>query len=275
MPRLSVNAAFYRRTYRNFLVTDNTLLGNGDYDHYCVTAPDDARLPADVRAQRICGLYDLKRERVGLIDNVGVPASRFGDQYSRWNGVDLSVNARLAGLQLQGGVSTGTTTTDDCEILPQNPSTRFCHVETPFLTDVTGLGSYTLPWWDIQVSGTYRNVAGPQLTANATFSNAQVAPSLGRNLSSGTSVSINLVSPGTLYAERQQQFDLRFAKGFRFRGGRIQAMLDLFNALNSGEITGFSNTYGVTTGALTGSAWLRPTGMIAPRVVKFAVQANF
>ena len=45
-------------------------------------------------------------------------------------------------------------------------STDFCHVETPFLTQVKLLGSYTLPL-DIQVAATFQNIHGPQIAANA------------------------------------------------------------------------------------------------------------
>jgi hypothetical protein len=88
-------------------------------------------------------------------------------------------------------------------------------------------------------------------------------------------VSINLIEPGTIYEDRQQQLDVRFAKTFRIRRNRLQGMLDLYNALNSDQITSWSNTYGVTTGPQTGSAWRRPTGIIAPRIVKLGVQASF
>ena len=38
---------------------------------------------------------------------------------------------------------------------------------------------------------------------------------------------------------------------------------------------GQSNTYGATTGAATGSAWLRPQGILSARLVTFNVQVNF
>ena len=45
MPRMSINAAYFRRIYGNFTVTDSVLVGPSDYQSYCVTAPADARLP--------------------------------------------------------------------------------------------------------------------------------------------------------------------------------------------------------------------------------------
>ena len=104
----------------------------------------------------------------GLFDpNINLPArnvvkdaSVYGKQLAHWDGVDLNVDARLRnGLFLQGGVSTGKTMTDNCDIVddapeilgPQSPS--FCHFETPFLPQYKALASYTLPY-GIRVSGT-------------------------------------------------------------------------------------------------------------------------
>ena len=65
----------------------------------------------------ITGLYNLNPDKVGQVDNYTTFARDFGKQIEHWNGVDVSVNARLQnGLRLQGGVSTGRTTTDNCEI---------------------------------------------------------------------------------------------------------------------------------------------------------------
>ena len=99
---------------------------------------------------------------------------------------------------LQGGVSTGRTYEDDCEVVrnlpeatrppaPQRTATGSAGPQSPFLTQVKLLGAYTLPY-DIQLSGTFQSSPGPEVTASGTFVNAQIAPSLGRNLSTGASV---------------------------------------------------------------------------------------
>jgi len=276
LARVSVNAAFFRRIYGNFPVTDNLPVGPSDYDAYCVTAPGDARLPG--AGQPLCGLFDLKRTKVGQVERVGTSAGDFGKQYEHWNGIDLTMNARLSRLLLQGGMSTGKTMEDSCAIRAQLPETAptnpWCHNETPFLTQVKFLGAYTLPW-DVQISGTYQSIPGPQITASATFTNAQIAPSLGRSLSSGSTATVNLVQPGTLYAERLNQIDLRFTKIFQFGERRIQGMIDLYNALNDNTLLVQSSTYGATVGAAAGRAWLVPQAILPGRVVKFGVQLNF
>ena len=45
------------------------------------------------------------------------------------------------------------------------------------------MGSYTIPRVDLQVSGNFQSLAGPQILANYTATNALISPSLGRNLS--------------------------------------------------------------------------------------------
>src|SRR5438128_1306435 len=66
-----------------------------------------------------------------------------GKQIEHWNGVDVNLNARLVqGLTLQGGVSTGRTSTDNCGVVLQHPELittattamplSYCHVDAPF-----------------------------------------------------------------------------------------------------------------------------------------------
>ena len=69
--------------------------------------------------------------------------------------MDVTVNARpRQGVLLQGGVSTGRTSTDNCVIREQVPEVGavnpYCHVDTNFLTQVKLLGTYTVPRVDVQ-----------------------------------------------------------------------------------------------------------------------------
>jgi hypothetical protein len=263
--------AYYRRWYGNFQVNDNLLVAPTDYSPYQVTAPSDSRLP-NGGGYLITDLFDLNTNRVGQIQTITTSSTKYGDQYERWNGVDLSAQARVSGgVILQGGMSTGKTTTDNCDVAPKidNPSRRFCHNETPFLAQYKFGGSYTLPW-DVQVSGTVQSFRGGAIQANATFTNAQIAPSLGRALSSGTTATITLLEPNTRYNERVTQIDLRAAKNFRIAGYRLKAMVDLFNAFNNNTVTNVNNTYGTT-----GASWLVPTAISLARLVKIGAQIDF
>jgi hypothetical protein len=291
--RVSVNASYFRRIYGNFPVTDNVKVVPSDYDPFCVTAPADARLPGG-GGYPVCGLFDLNLGKVGQSFSLGTDASKYGNQFDHWSGVDFTVNARLPRVLLQGGLSTGKRMTDNCDIVTHNPdvvvtsyspsglaltsgpsvSTEFCHIDYPFLTQTKLLGSYTLPW-DVQIAATYQNLPGPEIAANAVFTSAQVAPSLGRPLASTSTVTVNLVKPGTLYAERTQQIDLRFTKIVKVGRRRLQGMVDLYNALNQSPILALNNTYGATVGVAAGAPWQVPQGILPPRLFKFGVQLDF
>ena len=46
-------------------------------------------------------------------------SDKYGKQIERWDGVDISLNARpRSGLTIQGGISTGRTLTDNCDLVP-------------------------------------------------------------------------------------------------------------------------------------------------------------
>jgi hypothetical protein len=279
LPRVAVNGSYFRRVYGNFEMTDNLAVAAADYDHYCVTGPTDARLPGG-GGETICGLFDIRRDKVGAVNNITRSSSYYGVRTEHWNGVDFGVNARLGrGVLLQGGTSTGRTSADQCDIAPKvdNPSERFCRTETQFLTQFKMLGAYTLPW-QIQLAGTFQSIPGPQVSANYVASNAQIAPSLGRNLAAcpaatgacTATVTINLIEPGTMYGERMNQFDVRVAKIFTVNGVRLQGSMDLYNAFNANAVLQLNNTYGTN-----GASWLVPQAILNGRLMKFDFQVSF
>ena len=268
-PRVGVEFGYFRRTYGNFTVTDNTLVGPEDYSPFSVVAPLDARLP-DGGGYVVDGNYNLNPNKVGQVNNLFTLASNYGDQIETWNGVDLNFNVRLRqGILVQGGMSTGRTTTDNCEVAAKvdNPSQLYCHVDTAFLTQVKFLGTYTVPKVDVQLAATFRSLPGPQILANYVVPNSLVQPSLGRPLSGGAqNVTVNIVEPGTMYGEQTNLLDLRFSKLFRFAKYRTSVNLDLANAFNSSGVTTMNNNY---------AAWQVPTGIHQARIAKISAQFDF
>jgi hypothetical protein len=189
--------------------------------------------------------------------------------------VDVNMSARIRnGLTVQGGTSTGRTSTNSCEIRAKLPETAllnpFCDTATPWLTQVKFLAAYTVPRIDVQVSGTVQNTPGP--IANATFvaSNALVQPSLGRPLSGGAAnVTVNLIEPSSLYANRINQVDLRIGKVLRFGRAKAAINLDMFNALNSSSVLAVNSAFGGTT------PWQRPQSILQARLLKISTQFDF
>ncbi len=271
LPRVGVDVGYFRRIYGNFTVTDNTLVSAADYDPYSIVAPGDARLP-DGGGYTVNGLFDLNPTRVGQVSNLVTFADNFGTQIEHWNGIDVTVNARPGGgILLQGGLSTGRTSTDVCDIRDDVPElgavNPFCHVDTKFLTQVKLLGTYTVPRVVVLMSATFQSLPGPQVTANYVASNAQIQPSLGRPLSGGAqNATINIVEPGTMYGERLNQLDLRFARPVRLGPTKLSVNFDIYNAFNSNAVTSQNNNY---------AAWQVPLSILDGRLFKFSVQYDF
>jgi hypothetical protein len=267
LPRVGVEVGYFRRWYGNFTVTDNLLVGASDYSLFSFAAPVDSRLPGG-GGYLVTDNYNLNPNKVGQVNNLFTLASNYGKQIEHWNGVDVNFNVRLRdGVLLQGGMSTGRTTTDSCDIVAKidNPSARFCHVDTVFLTQVKFLGTYRVPKVDVQIAATFRSLPGPNILANYVASNAVVQPSLGRPLSGGAAnVTVNLVEPGTIYAEQSNLLDLRFSKILKFGKYRTSLNLDLSNALNSSGVTAVNNNF---------ATWQVPTAIHLARFAK--ISANF
>ena len=269
--RVGIDVGYFRRIYGNFTVTDNRAVAASDYSPFQIVAPTDARLP-DGGGYPVSGLFDVNPNRAGQVDNYVTFASGFGKQIEHWNGMDFTVNARPGrGLLLQGGISTGRTSTDNCEIRTALPETGalnpFCHVDTDFLTQIKLLGTYTIPKVDVLFSSTFQSLPGPQVTANYVASNAQIQPSLGRPLSGGAAnATINIVEPGTMYGQRLNQLDLRFGKLLRFDRLRASINFDLYNALNGSAITSQNNNY---------AAWQVPLSILDARLFKISAQVDF
>jgi hypothetical protein len=268
--RVGMELAYYRRTFGNFTVTQNRALSAADYNPYSITAPVNPLLPGG-GGYLVGGLYDLNPSKVGLTDNYVTMASDFGNQIQHWNGIDLNINARpKGGILLQGGMSTGRTSTDNCDVVAKignNPSPLYCHVDTPFLTQVKFIGSYTVPKIDVRASATLQNIPGPQILANYIVSSALVQPSLGRPLSGGAAnATINVVAPGTMYGERLNELDLRLSKIVQIGPTRTTVNVDLFNALNGSAVNSLSSNY---------ANWQQPQGILSPRLVEISARFDF
>ena len=289
LPRVSVEIGYFRRWLNNFTVTDNLAVGPGDYTSYSIAAPSDPRLP-NGGGYVIDGLYNVVQGKFGQTSNNITLAENFGEQYQRYNGMLVNVSARLgAGVQFQGGVNTGKTVQDNCDVraqLPEltttggvNPTVNVgnpnCHSDPGFVTKATALGSYTVPKIDVLVSGTLRSDQGAPLAANWNAPVAIVSAALGRPAAvAGTTVPISLVRPGQVWGDRVNALDLRFAKILRFGRVRYNVGVDIINATNADTILTYNQSFNPAITAGSG-AWLAPTSVLTPRFVKLGAQIDF
>ena len=150
-PRVSVNVGYVRRVWGNFTVTDNRAVGPGDFDQFNLTAPKDSRLPGG--GGYVVTAFDVKSAKFGQVDNFVTFAKNYGRQTEHYNGVDFNVDARMrGGLTASGGFTSGRKATNNCEVVAKLPEIlvgnvrqprEFCDLQTPFLTQIKGLATYT------------------------------------------------------------------------------------------------------------------------------------
>jgi hypothetical protein len=232
-------------------------------------------------------LYDVVPARSGQVNNLATLANKYGKEYQYFNGFDFTISLRARAFTFQGGTSTGQNVADACDVranLPElsvgigaglvgstvSPTSPYCHVAYGWLTQLRGLGTYTIPKIDAQVSAVYQSKPGQLLAANWNAPAATIAQALGRAPSGNvTSVSINLITPGSLYGDRINELDVRFAKNFKFGSRRTMASVDLYNALNANPIISYNNSFTV------GGSWLQPNSILTGRLIRFSVDFNF
>ena len=284
---MAFDVGYFRRAWANQAVTDNLLTAAADYTSFDMTVPSDAKL-TNGGGYTLTGFVNVNPALFGQVRNYNTLDYKYGDGIKEhFNGVDINVNARLQnGLNFQGGVSTGKTTNDNCDVIAQLPemqdggangwqSAQFCKNETPWQTSVKMFGTYTLPKVDVQISGTFRNVDGNSINAILTANNAYVAANstLGRALAGNQSVNLQLLDPSAKYLDRRNELDMRFGKVIRFGQARSVISWDLFNALNNDAVLTANSSFGATNAA-DPSKW-RPTSILNARVMKLSVSFDF
>ena len=268
---VSVDVGYFRRWYGNFLITDNRALAPTDFTPFSVVAPVDQRLP-DGGGHTVSGLYNITPTALTRPPNNFLTfAKTYGDQLENWQGVDVNVTSRLrGGVLAQGGISTGRTLTDSCEIRAAVPETTtlnpYCRVETPYLTQMKVLAAYTIPDIDVQLSGTFQSIPGPQVVANVVYTSGQVQGSLGRPLAGAAVVQVNVIAPGDEYGDRLNQMDFRVGKLLRFGRTRTALNVDFYNIFNDNAALTENPSY---------AAFRQPLLVLNPRLVKFSVNFDF
>jgi hypothetical protein len=293
--KIAVDVGYFRRWYGNFTVQDNPITTGASYDSFSLVVPStDPRLPT--AGQTIAGYLNINpafNQASTLQDRF---SSNYATQKEYWHGMDLSGSYRIGGgAQVQGGVSFGKQVIDACAVVAQVPEmviptvsqsgatgtltsqlgAPFCHQEQPWLVQAKGLGTYTIPHWDVQVSGTFQSVPGPQLAANWSAPNSVIQAALGRLPTGGTATgttTIPILAPGALFGDRLNQVDFRLGKIFRLAGGRrITPSIDLFNLFNGAAVLTENSNFSTTNLTL----WRTPQLVQSARTIKFTVAAYF
>jgi hypothetical protein len=261
-------------------VTDNLAISPTDVAQYSITAPTDSRLP-NGGGFTVGQLYNVNPNVFGQSNLLLKSTKDVGDDTRVFNGVDVNFNVRMTnGFTFSGGTSTGKVENDWCEVRAAVPEfaqyivNPYCHTESPFQTSFRGLASYTIPRIDVLVSTVYQdkiNVGTDQimsLQANYILTaadQAAAAAQIGRPLTIGAPITVNLIAPGDEYGDRIRQLDVSVKKVLRFGGQRAPVGLDMLNLLNNNVTLAFNQAYSPTS-----TGWLTPTTYMNPRVFRLS-----
>ena len=271
---VSLTVGYFRTWYNNIQATNNRATTLADYNPYCITAPLDVRLPGG-GGNEVCEFFDVSFEKFGLVDNlINLEPGRT----KVYNGFDVTINARLQnGVVVFGGINTGQTTTDNCPT-PDAPG-AFCKQTNPYSGDTSIKMSavYPVPWQDINLAVTYQDSTGAPRNTTYVASNAEIAPSLGRNLSScsaptgpcSATQTLTIVEPTTQFEPRSRQLDLRVSKTVALPGGggRLRMNFDLFNLLNASAANSVTGRFG--------PQYLRVQSIMPGRMLKLGGQVDW
>ena len=213
MRGVAANFSFYRTSWENFSLANNLNQPATAWNPFCVTLPVNASLPGG-GGNPVCG-YDVNPSAFGNNSNVLTTlASNFGTQTDVYTGIDATITARIPRGSVQGGLNTGHEVTNNCFAANQpglqplgytqtvlnaagtTSPPAFCNVDPPFWYPQVKLSATYNLAWGLQASGLYQSLPGIPIVASYVATNAQVLPSLGRNLSEGSSITIaNIIAP--------------------------------------------------------------------------------
>jgi hypothetical protein len=296
LPRVSISANWYRRSFHRLRVTDNLLRTQADYAAYHLFHPMTGQ-PFTI--------YDVTPAAVSRVENFDTNSD---DRSHVYNAYDLTLNTRLpGGAMLFGGFATERNLRNICNE-PDDPNMLlFCddsQNDIPFRPTFKLSGTYPLRW-GFSVSGTWQDLAGRPMGLTTTAGNKisgpgygdtgspvgtnwfltnttrypagcpapcpagqLVFPATGPRLTSAN-VEVPLVAPGTEFLPRIRQLDLSVAKSFSVRGIRYQGQIDLFNVFNINTYTQVRSTRFDT------AAYNLPASIVQGRMVRLGVQVKW
>jgi Carboxypeptidase regulatory-like domain len=252
---------YYHRTNRKVIGQSNAKVPTSAYTEHSIAVPSAPTGPGGTIT-----FYNLNSAFQGQAfqDNVYDNQDLLDTTY---DGVEITASKRmsnrwqlLAGLTLgknYGGIVASTSDLNDPNFALNFPE----GIEGDDSRHAFRLsGSYVAPY-EINLSGSFiLNDGYPyQSTYNVTRT---LFPTLTRS-----SQTVRLTERGDERLPDVAMVDFRVSRTFRFGDRRITPMIELFNLGNADTITGYN--------VAVGTAYLRPTGILSPRILRFGLTMDF
>ena len=262
---MRVGVMYYHRTNRNQIGTINAAVPSSAYTPVSISVPAGTSGPGGTAT-----FYNLDPAYLGLQQTV------LGNQPyldTKYNGVDITLNKRLtqrwqmiAGLTIgknTGGVNSsggsGQSTSAD---LNDPNNTKFANgvIGNDSLYSFRLSGSYILPG-DWTVAGSLISNQGYPYVPTYTVTRS-IYPALTRS-----SQSVIIDSRGDQRLPNVTMLDMRLSRVFHFGSRSFTPQLDLFNIGNAATITSYN--------ASAGGWYLKPTQILAPRIIRVGFTVSF
>ena len=293
----SLAAEYYHINFKNITVRQNALLNADSYNQFNVVSPlDGSVIPAWV-------IKPAFRGQVANIDSTSEDMKR------NYDGIDINFNARLPrGVRAFGGFNLEQSINDVCVSAASDPNrSLYCDQSKsgiPWQKQFKATVVYPLPFWGVQVSGSWQSLNGYlegaaaqayggftagtgfdrpngqatywQLTSTTRYAANCTGPCTPGGLvlpelaaSGVANIQVPLVAPETEFTPRLNQVDFSVSKRFDLGAFRMTPKMDLFNALNSDD---YSSVSTVQYGAAT---YMQPSVIMQGRIIRVGVDVSW
>ena len=270
MRDMRVGAMFYYRTNRKQIGTRNVAIPASAYTSTTVAVPNGPGGTLTAPRPATSTIYVVNPLLFGRQDNVVDNESYLGTEYK---GVEFTANKRfsrrwqmVAGFtvgQNTGGLNTAAASGQSSTADLNNPN------NTLYSDGVVGndskyafrlSGSYRAPY-DVQVAGSLISNTGYPYVSQYTVTRTAL-PALSANQN------VFLSQRGDERLPSTTLVDLRFSRTFNLgQGRRVAPQFDIYNLTNAYTVQSLANS--------VGSTYLRPTSIVAPRIMRVGVSVNF
>jgi hypothetical protein len=265
LPNMSVTAGYYRRQFYEQAWTVNRAVdADLDYTPFTIAGPTHPNLPGG--GGELITLYNLNPNKQAQVDSIRTHSENSTRVY---NGVEVSVNARLGRGFAFGGITHERTAVDNCTYLTNNNpnNRRYCKRVPPFRTLYKGSAGYRLPY-DVQVAGSFQARPGIAIGAEYAVTSAISVASGGVPLTGGiSSISIDLMNPEETFYDYVYTNDLTVSRTFRFGRTRVRGFMEIFNLMNLSTIYTRNETFG--------PQFYNPIDLVGSQRFQFGVQLDF